>query len=122
LELWDAEPAAGVDLDEVVACVGDVARHRGDALERGAEAGEILGEEPVAGVHVDRVDAQVERARDLERLVELVVVDPELRRLRAGVGRLELTDARLAAACRADVRVHADPDGRARRATPEPTE
>jgi len=54
--------------------------HRGHALRRQLERGETVRPESVAHVEVHRVQPQLVLPGDVERVVELVLEDPELRR------------------------------------------
>ena len=80
-----AQAAAGVDLLDRTAGVLQAAHHHGRLGDGVVERRQVLVEELVAEVEVDGVDGEVVAPRDRERLVELLGVDAELRRLLAAV-------------------------------------
>jgi hypothetical protein len=122
LDLRDAEAAADVHLRQPVTRLTDALGHRRHAFEGDAEPREVLRQEPVARVHVDRVDPQVVLGGDRERLVQLLGEDPELRRPGARVERLVGGGSSLGAPGRAGAGVHADPDRGAGRPPSPPAE
>jgi hypothetical protein len=120
--LRNAESATHVHLDDLVAGIAKPARRHGNAIDRGLERAEPVRQEPVADVEVDGIHVQVVLVRDGERVVDLFVEDPELRRFGSGVERRSLGRVWSARPGRACARVHADADRRARRASSPPIE